>query len=79
MDSSNKKLIKQGYYPEVIVGDEFHKEYFKDSLIYDTSTFKLANYPSFLDISNKLDKNTYYELNESILSSNLCFVKVFTF
>jgi len=67
-----KKLIKAGYYPEVIVGDDFHKKYFKNSLIYDTSLFKLANYPSFLNVSNKLDKKTYYELSESILSSNIC-------
>ena len=34
--------------------------------------FKLGNYPSFLNLSNKLDKKTYYELSESILSSNIC-------
>ena len=47
-----KKLIKAGYHPEVIVGDDFHKKNFKNSLLYDTSLFKLGNYPSFLNLSN---------------------------
>ena len=70
-----KKLSLKGYKPSLIIGSQEHKKHFKDSLVLDPHSFRIANSKNFLKVKDVCDKNIIEHLNESILSSQICLTR----